>query len=88
MATHQKERAHFGQRPHEGRADVIRGILRREMCGACMRANAVKREEHNLFVAAIRNYRNWGAALRAAGLDAEAVSRRRKWTVQRVIQKA
>ena len=86
MATHGKERTPTDQRLYEGRADVIRGILRREMSGASVRATAVKREEHDLFVAAIRHYRNWGRAIQAAGLDAEAVSRKRTWTVQRVIQ--
>lgn len=86
MGTHQKEAASTDQRFSEGRKDVICGILRREMSGASMNANAVKRDGHDLFVAAIRHYRNWGNAIRAAGLDAEAVSRRRTWTVQRVIQ--
>lgn len=86
MTAQQKERASIEQRPYEGREDVIRGILRRELAGASIRARAVQREEHGLFVAAIRYYRIWGNAIRAAGLDAEAVSRRRKWTVQRIIQ--
>ena len=86
MARRRREQATIDHRRYEGRADVIRGILRREMSGASMRANTVKREQHDLFVTAIRNYRTWGAALRAAGLDAEAISRKRKWTIQRVIQ--
>lgn len=73
------------QRLYEGCDDVIRGVLRREMTGASMRAAVVKREEHDLFVAAIRNYRTWGRAIRTAGLNVEVVSCRRTWTVQRVI---
>lgn len=68
------------------RAEVIRGILQRELSEASVRANTVKREQHGLFVMAIRQYRTWGRALTAAGLDAEAISRRRKWTPERIIQ--
>lgn len=86
MATNQKEPTPTAQHIYEGRADVIRGILQREVSGVSLKASVVKREEHDLFVAAIRHYRNWGRAIRAAGLDAEVVSRRRTWTVQRVIR--
>ena len=67
------------------RAQVIRGILQRELSGASVRANTVKRQQHDLFLMAIRQYRNWGRALAAAGLDAEFVSRRRQWTPQRIL---
>ncbi|MBM4018925.1 MAG: hypothetical protein FJ288_11450 [Planctomycetes bacterium] len=46
----------------------------------------MKKDDHNLFVIAIRHFRAWGAALRTAGLDDEAVSGRRTWTGDQVIQ--
>lgn len=86
MGTHQTEQASPARYSEEARADVIRGILRREMSGASMCAAAVKRDEHDLFAAAIRHYVSWGRAIHAAGLDHEAISQRRTWTVQRVVQ--
>jgi len=68
-----------------GREDVVRGILQRELSGASLKTAAVKAEDRALFVAAIRYFRIWGDALRAAGIDVEAVSGRRAWTRDRVL---
>jgi hypothetical protein len=46
----------------------------------------VKKDDHDLFVATIRHFRAWGAALRTAGIDSEVVSGKRTWTGDRVIQ--
>mgnify|MGYP006943670436 CR=1 FL=1 len=86
MATQQETSSPNDPRFGNGPTDVIRGIFLREMSGASMRATAVEREEHGLFAAAIRHYKSWGEAIRTAGLDVEAISRRRTWTAQRVIQ--
>ena len=69
-----------------GKEDVIRGILQRELSGRSLRTAAVKADNRPLFVAAIRYFRIWGNALRAAGVDVEAVSGRRVWTADRVLQ--
>lgn len=73
-------------RAQDRRAEVIRGILRRELAGMPLHAHAVERAQRDLFNLAIRHYRTWGLALTAAGLDAAAISARRIWTEQRVIQ--
>jgi hypothetical protein len=43
------------------------------------------RQEHRpLNNAAMRHFRNWGNALRAAGIDPEKISGRRTWTLERI----
>ena len=74
------------QRPYERPEDVIRAILRRELMGLSVKAAVAKRDQHELFVAVIHHFRAWGSALRAAGIDAEAVSGRRTWTADRIVQ--
>lgn len=74
---------------HESRrkADVVRRLLQRELEGRSLRSTGVKRDDRPLFVAAIRHFRIWGDALRAAGLDPESVSCKRIWTKDRVIRR-
>lgn len=86
MVAHRKKPPPNAKSTQKERAEVIRGILGREVVGASIRTNTVKREQHDLYVLAIRHYRTWGRALQAAGLDAEIISRRRTWTPQRIIQ--
>lgn len=69
------------------RAEVIRGILKRELSGASVRANTVRREQNGLYVSAVRQYKTWGRALAAAGLDAEKIFNRRTWTPRRIVQR-
>jgi hypothetical protein len=69
-----------------GKEDVVLAILQRELGGASIRANAVKADDRPLFVAAIRLFRIWREALRAAGIKSEAVSGKRQWTPNLVLR--
>lgn len=69
-----------------GSADVIRGILRLELGGQSLKSRDVRVHSPVLFKVAHRHFRCWGDALRAAGIDAEAVAKRRKWTIDRILR--
>ena len=87
MATQQRERAPIKTRLYERREDVIRGVIRRRKSGASMKSSVVLVEDRPLARAAIRLFQNWGNALRAAGMDAEVVLRRRKWTPAKIVER-
>lgn len=72
------------QHEYRRREDVIRRLLQRELADLPLRSNRVKAEDRPLYVAAIRHFRTWRSALRAAGLDPESVAGRRTWTQDRV----
>ena len=67
-------------------ADVIRCILRMELEGQSLKSRDVRIYSPVVFKVAHRHFRCWGEALRAAGIDAEAVANRRKWTVERILR--
>lgn len=67
-------------------AEVVRAILRMELEGTSLKSRDVRENNPVLFTVAHRHFRCWGDALRAAGVDAEAVARRRKWTVDRILR--
>ncbi len=69
------------------REDVVRRLLERELAGLPLRTRAVRVDDLPLYVAAIRHFRAWGDALRAAGVNPESVSGRRVWTKERVIRR-
>ena len=73
------------QNEYRCKADIVRGLLYRELQGRSLRTRGVKAEDRPLYVAAIRHYRIWGNALRAAGVHIESVSGRRLWSPERVI---
>jgi hypothetical protein len=75
------------QNEYRCREDVVRRLLQREMDGSSLRTTVVKVDERPLYVAAIRHFRIWGDALRAAGIDPESVSGKRTWTEERVIRR-
>jgi len=52
-----------------------------------MKSSVVLVEDRPLARAAIRLFQNWGNALRAAGMDAEVVLRRRKWTPAKIVER-
>jgi hypothetical protein len=68
-------------------ADVIRCILRIELDGESLKSRDIRAREPVLFKVALRHFRIWSEALRAAGIDPEAVANRRKWTVERILRK-
>jgi hypothetical protein len=74
------------ERPKWSAQLVIRCILEREAAGLTMRAGDVLREDRNLLGAAERYFGSWRQALRASGIDPEAISRMREWTALRVTQ--
>jgi len=67
-------------------ADVIRAILELERDGLSLKGRHVREACWPLAAAAVRHFGCWGNALKAAGIDHEAVAKRRKWTVERVVQ--
>jgi hypothetical protein len=75
--------AHFA--PHDAE-DVIRCILRVELDGESLKSRDIRAREPVLFKVALRHFRTWSEALRAAGIDPEAVANRRKWTVDRILR--
>ena len=64
---------------------VIRAILQMEKSGASLKSRRVRESDKQLFDAANRHFGCWGKALRAVGIDSEAVANRRSWTVDRVL---
>ena len=67
------------------RAAVVRAIRRRKSLGLSLWCRAVRVEDRDLELAAARCFQNWGNALRVAGLNADVVARRRKWTAEQVV---
>lgn len=67
-------------------ADVVRWILRLELEGQSLKSRDVRIHHPVLFKVAHRHFRCWGEALRTAGIDAEAVANRRKWTIGRILR--
>jgi len=67
-------------------ADVVRWILCLEVEGQSLKSRDVRVYHPVLFKVAHRHFRCWGEALRTAGIDAEAVANRRKWTIDRVVR--
>jgi len=74
------------ERPKWSAQRVIRCILEREVSGLTMRAGAVLRDDSKLLSAAERYFGSWRQALRASGIDPEAISGMREWTALRVTQ--
>ncbi|MCY3020200.1 MAG: hypothetical protein NTW87_14375 [Planctomycetota bacterium] len=85
MAIQRARPASDDRRRGKEAKDVIRRILERQSSGASMKSRSVLVEDVPLARASIRLFQNWGNALRAAGMDAEVVLRRRKWTVARIV---
>lgn len=79
----QEPRKHVSYRRGE---DVIRAILRRELRGLSLKSTVVKENDGGLASAARRYFQNWGNALRASGIDPEAVTGLRIWTADRVVR--
>ncbi len=67
-------------------ADVVRWILRLELDGQSLKSRVVRVHHPILFKVAHRHFRCWGDALRSAGIDAEVVANRRKWTIDRIVR--
>ena len=67
-------------------ADVIRVILQHEIEGKPLTAIHVRTNNRPLAAAGIRHFGCWSKALEAAGIDPEAVSKRRDWSLHRVIE--
>jgi len=56
-----------------------------ELEGASLKSRHVRVVDPSLMAAATRHFGCWGKAMTAAGIDFEAVTNRRAWTVGRVI---
>lgn len=69
-----------------GAEDVLRCILHMELSGASLMLRPARRKHPGLIPAATQHFGSWGKALQAAGIDSEAVAKRRRWTADRVIQ--
>ncbi|HPP28639.1 MAG TPA: hypothetical protein PLV57_19200 [Phycisphaerae bacterium] len=65
---------------------MIRTILKMELEGASLKSRHVRVVDPSLMAAATRHFGCWGKAMTAAGIDFEAVTNRRAWTVGRVIK--
>lgn len=66
--------------------EVIRHILSLQRDGVSVRSRWIRVADPALMAAAIRHFGRWGKALQAAGIDSEAISKRRKWTAERVVK--
>lgn len=67
--------------------DVLRRLLQREHEGLSLRVMTVRRDERPLYDASVHYFRSWRDALRAAGMDHESITARRKWTKKRLLQR-
>ncbi|MBS3821603.1 MAG: hypothetical protein KGY81_07565 [Phycisphaerae bacterium] len=56
-----------------------------ELAGEPLKDRHVRAADTSLHYRALQHFGSWTAALEAAGIDSEAVSRRRTWTVQRIV---
>ena len=66
-------------------ARVVAAIRARQDAGLKLNRHAVNLEEARLAVAADRCFGSWGAALQAAGINPEAVSRAQRWDKARIV---
>jgi len=73
-------------RPKWSRKRVVSCILQREAAGQSLKASVLLREDSKLLSAGQRHFGAWVEALRASGIDPEAASGARIWTVSRLTQ--
>ncbi len=71
---------------HWSRKDILECLSTRKRKGQDINSGAVQREVPGLYGAAVRMFKTWDEALRAAKIDPETVRQRREWTKQRVIE--
>jgi hypothetical protein len=65
---------------------VIQVILSRAETGSALYSNAVRREDSPCYNAALRRFGSWSKALRAAGIDPNAIRRwRHPWTRETIV---
>lgn len=64
---------------------VIRTILRREQEGLPLNSEAVRAASKPLHCAALRHFNSWRSVLRAAGINAARIERRREWDKAKII---
>ncbi len=67
------------------RESVIRAIVRREREGLPLNSRAVQQASSQLHSGAYRHFGSWRNALKAAGIKASDVERRRQWNKAKVI---
>ncbi len=67
------------------RESVIQAILRRERDGLPLNCEAIKGVSRPLCCRAFRHFGSWRNALRAAGINAASVERRRVWDKAKII---
>ena len=67
------------------RESVIRAILRRERDGLPLNCEAIKGVSRPLCSGACRHFGSWRNALRAAGINAATIERRREWDKAKII---
>lgn len=72
--------------PKWSKRKVIRAILSRAAKGLSLRHAVVRQEDSSLMSAASAYFRNWGAALRAAGIDPDACRAFRTWTESEIVR--
>jgi len=71
---------------HWSREDILKCLAKRKRDGKAINSGAVQREVPGLYGAAVRMFKTWDEALRAAKIDPERVRQRREWTRQRVVE--
>ncbi len=71
--------------PFRNRECVIRAILRREREGLPLNCEAIKGVSKPLYGGALRHFGSWRSALRAAGINAATVERRREWDRAKIV---
>lgn len=73
--------------PLRQRESVIRAILRRQRDDLPLNCQAAKGSSRPLYRAAVHHYGSWRAALEAAGINAAAVGRKRKWDKGKIVNR-
>lgn len=71
---------------HWSRQDILQCLAKRKRDGKAINSGTVQREVPGLYGAAVRMFKTWDEALRAAKIDPEIVRQRRDWTRQRVVE--
>ena len=67
------------------RRSVLEGILRFERNDQPMNAAAVRNADPSLYHAACKQFGCWSSALKSAGINADSVSKKRKWDLGKIV---
>ena len=65
---------------------VVEAIAQRHAQGKTLSSNEIQKEAKALYMAAMKRFRNWGEAVKSAGIDYDAVRKRHAWSKNKVIK--